>query len=150
MYTGLLHLHSALRYLVLIMLVVAIIKALDGWLNKKAYTAADNKISLVTLILTHTQFLVGLVLYFVSPLVQRALADMGAAMKETTLRFWAVEHIAMMLAGVILITVGRSSSKKAIDAIVKHKRIAIFFLIGLIIILAAIPWPFSRVPRPWF
>jgi hypothetical protein len=56
----------------------------------------------------------------------------------------------MMLVAVVLITIGRSSSKKAVDAVKKHKRIALFFLIGLIIILAAIPWPFSRVPRPWF
>jgi hypothetical protein len=132
------------------MLIVAIIKAFDGWLNKKEYTGTDNKLSLITLIVVHTQFLVGLVIYFISPLVQRALSDMGAAMKETTLRFWAVEHIAMMLVAVVLITIGRSSSKKAVDAVIKHKRIALFFLIGLIIILAAIPWPFSRVPRPWF
>ena len=150
MYTGLLHLHSALRYIVLIMLIVAIIKAFDGWLNKKLYTSADNKLSLFTLIATHTQFLIGLILYFISPLVERALSDMGAAMKETTLRFWAVEHISMMLVAVVLITIGRSSSKKVVDAVKKHKRIALFFLIGLIIILAAIPWPFNRVPRPWF
>lgn len=150
MYTGLLHLHSTLRYIVLIMLIVAIFKAFDGWLNKKAYTSADNKLNLFTLIATHTQFLIGLILYFISPLVQRALSDMGTAMKETTLRFWAVEHIAMMLVAVVLITIGRSSSKKAVDAVKKHKRVALFFLIGLIIILAAIPWPFSRVPRPWF
>jgi hypothetical protein len=132
------------------MLIVAIIKAFDGWLNKKEYTGTDNKLSLITLIVVHTQFLVGLILYFISPLIQRALSDMGAAMKETTLRFWAIEHIAMMLVAVVLITIGRSSSKKAVDAVKKHKRIALFFLIGLIIILAAIPWPFSRVPRPWF
>lgn len=150
MYTGLLHLHSALRYLVLVMLILAVIKAFAGWLNKKEYTSTDNKLALFTLIATHTQFLVGLVLYFISPIVQRALSDMGAAMKEPMLRFWAVEHIAMMLVAVVMITIGRSSSKKAIDAVKKHQRVALFFLIALILILVAIPWPFSRVPRPWF
>lgn len=150
MYTGLLHLHSALRYLVLIMLILAIIKAFDGWFNKKEFTDTDNKISLITLIVTHTQFLVGLILYFISPIVQRALSDMGAAMKDTTLRFWAVEHIALMLVAVVMITIGRISSKKAVAAVKKHQRVALFFLIGLVLMLLVIPWPFSRVPRPWF
>lgn len=150
MYTGLLHLHSALRYIVLILLVFAIIKAFAGWFGKKPYTGADDKLSLFTLISTHTQFLIGLILYFISPIVQSALSDMGSAMKEPTLRFWAVEHITMMLLAVVMITIGRSSSKKMADAIKKHQRVAIFFLIALVLILAAIPWPFSRVPRPWF
>lgn len=150
MYTGLLHLHSALRYVLLIVLILAIIRAFAGWFGKKEFTGTDNRFSLITLIVTHTQFVIGLLLYFISPIVQRALSDMGAAMKETTLRFWAVEHIALMLVAVVMITIGRSSSKKAVDAVKKHQRVALFFLIGLILILVSIPWPFSRVPRPWF
>ncbi len=150
MYTGLLHFHSALRYLVLIFLLVTIIKSFAGWLGKKEYSSLDNKLSLFTLIAVHTQFLIGLILYFVSPRVKQALSDMGTAMQNSELRFWAVEHISTMIIAVVLITVGRSTSKKTMEATGKHKKVALFFLIGLLLILFAIPWPFSRVPRPWF
>jgi hypothetical protein len=150
MYTGLLHLHSFFRYIALFLLVFTTIKFLNGFLSKKQYAPLDNKLSLFTFISMHLQLTIGLILYFISPIVHAGLADMGAAMKEPALRFWTVEHIAMMLLAIILISVGRISAKKAQDDHTKFKKQAIFFLIGLIIILVSIPWPFSKVPRPWF
>lgn len=150
MYTGLLHLHSTLRYVVLILLVVAVIKALINWQGKKDFRPGDKKIYLFTLIATHIQLLVGLVLYFVSPIVDQVYADFGAAMKNAMLRFWGIEHFVVMLIAIILITIGYSSSKRVAVAVAKHKRVAIFYLIGLVLILISIPWPFSNVARPWF
>ena len=83
MYTGLLHLHSLLRYVVLLLIVLAIISAFAGWLGKKSYTNGDAKLTLFTMISVHVQFLIGFVLYFMSPLVR--LSDIGAAMKEKRL-----------------------------------------------------------------
>ncbi|MDF9795108.1 putative membrane protein [Catalinimonas alkaloidigena] len=150
MYTGLLHLHSTLRYIVLILLVIAVIKALINWQKNKDFKSGDKKIYLFTLIATHVQLLIGLILYFVSPIVDQVYADFGAAMKNAMLRFWGVEHFVVMLIAIILITIGYSSSKKAAEAVTKHKRVAIFYLIGLVLILISIPWPFSSVARPWF
>ena len=150
MYTGLLHLHSSLRYVVLILLVVAGIKALIAWRKNKAFKPGDRKLYLFTMIAVHIQLLIGLVLYFVSPIVDKAYEDFGAAMKNPTLRFWAVEHFTVMLLAIILITIGHSSSKKQTNETAKHKQIAIFYLIGLVLILISIPWPFSSVARPWF
>ncbi|WKN32313.1 cytochrome B [Porifericola rhodea] len=150
MYTGLLHLHSSLRYVVLILLIIAVVKAWMNWQGNKDFTAGDKKIYLFTFIASHIQLLIGLVLYFVSPIVDQVYTDFGAAMKNQVLRFWGVEHFVGMLLAIILITVGYSSSKKVADAIAKHKKIAIFYTIGLIIILVSIPWPFSSVARPWF
>jgi hypothetical protein len=150
MYIGLLHSHSALRYVVLILLIAAGLRALSGWLGKTDFKSSDKKLYLVTLIFTHLQLLIGLVLYFVSPIVDQAYADFGAAMKNQVLRFWAVEHFTVMLLAIILITIGYSSAKKVQKAVTKHKRIAIFYLIGLLLILISIPWPFSSVARSWF
>lgn len=150
MYTGLLHLHSFLRYVALLLLIVATYKSLTGFISKKEYTKLDNKLSLFAFISLHLQLTIGLILYFVSPIVQAGLHDMGSAMKEPSLRFWTVEHIAMMLVAITLVTIGRISSKKAADDVTKHKRQAILFLIGLLIIFMAIPWPFSSVARAWF
>lgn len=139
-YTPLLHLHSTLRYAVLLLLVIAIVKALAGWLGRKPFTNADNKVGTILLAITHTQFLLGVVLYFVSPVVEVALADMGAAMKDANLRFWAVEHLVGMLVAVVCITVGRISSKKAKEDVFKHRKAAVWFSVAFAIIIYMIPW----------
>jgi hypothetical protein len=131
MYGTFLLLHSLVRYVVLILLIVLIVKSLIGWTSKAAFTGADNKISLFTLIFTHTQFLLGLILYFVSPFV-------WSEAKDRAVTYWRFEHISMMLIAVVLITVGRSTMKKLPDGPAKHKRLFIFNLIALIIIIAAI------------
>lgn len=118
--------HSGWRYLVLILLVVAIIQALAGWLGKKPYTEGNRKVNLFTLIFVHTQILIGLVLYFMSPLV------------EAGIRYWKMEHIAMMIFAAILVTVGNARSKKGDDPAAKHKAVALYFGLALIIIVAAI------------
>lgn len=140
MFIGLLHLHSSLRYVVLFLLVLAMLKAIIGLLARKPFTGADNKIGTALLGATHLQVVIGLILYFVSPTVEVAMSDMGAAMKDATLRFWAVEHITMMLIAAVLITVGRVTSKKALDDLKKHKRAAIFYSFAFAVIMYAIPW----------
>lgn len=134
MYTGLLHLHSTLRYIVLILLIVVIVQSLIGWLSKKPYGSLDNRLGLFLFISTHTQLLVGLILYFVSPFVQFS----GAAMKEASTRYWLVEHNTAMLIAIVLITLARTTSKKMQDNTAKHKRMFVFNAIALVIILVTI------------
>ena len=134
MYTGLLHLHSTIRYIVLILLIVVIIQSLMGWLSKKPYGSLDNKLGLFLFIATHTQLLVGLILFFVSPFVQFS----GAAMKDASTRYWLVEHNTAMLIAIVLITLARTTSKKMQDSSAKHRRMFIFNAIALVIILVTI------------
>ncbi|CAN5263569.1 hypothetical protein BH09BAC1_BH09BAC1_12200 [soil metagenome] len=140
-YTPLLHIHSTLRYALLLLLVIAIIKALIGWLSRKEYTKADKTIGTVLIAVTHVQALIGIILYFVSPFIASILSGgMGEAMKNSGTRFWAVEHFAGMLIAVILITVGRARSKRIADPVSKHRTLAIFFLIAFALIMYMIPW----------
>lgn len=132
MYTGLLHTHSSMRYVVLIMLLVVIIKSLLGIVNRKPFVKQDNTLSLILLIVTHIQFAVGLILYFVSDAVQFGPGAM------TDYRYWTVEHIFGMIVAVALITAARSTSKKMTDDAAKHKRLFIFNTIALLIIIATI------------
>ena len=150
MYSILLDLHSLLRYVALLLLIITVIKAFSGWLEKKQYTSLDNKLSLFTLIAMHLQLVIGLLLYFISPIVQAGISDMVVAMKNPELRFWTVEHISLMIVAIALITVGRIVSKKTTDSVIKHKKTAIFFLLGLLLILVSIPWPFTKIARAWF
>jgi hypothetical protein len=134
MHSVLLLTHSVLRYFVLIFLLMVIVRSLMGWQNKGEYTSTDNKLGTWLMMLTHTQFLIGLVLYFVSPLVIFS----GAAMKEPVTRYWLVEHSVMMLMAVGLITAGRATAKRLSDSVAKHKRMFIFNAIALLIIIVAI------------
>lgn len=134
MYTGLLHSHSAIRYIILVLLIAVIIQSLLGLINKKPYTALDNRVGLFLFIATHTQLLLGIVLYFVSPFVQFS----GEAMKDASTRYWLVEHNTAMLIAIVLITLARTTSKKMTSAQAKHKRMFIFNTLALIIILVTI------------
>jgi len=134
MYTGLLHTHSLLRYFILIALLVVIIKAVIGLMNKQPYGKWDNKFSLYLFIFTHMQLLVGLILYFRSPFVKFG----SATMSDKVTRYWTVEHIFAMLIAVVLITLARTTSKRMADDAAKHKRMAIFNFVALVVIVAMI------------
>jgi hypothetical protein len=134
MYPGLLQAHSIIRYLLLILLVVVIVQSLVGLLNKRPYTSIDNRIGLFLFITTHTQLLLGIILYFVSPFVQFS----GSAMKDASTRYWLVEHNTAMLIAIILITLARTTSKKMSADEAKHKRMFIFNTVALMIILLTI------------
>lgn len=144
MYNGLLHAHSGLRYVVLLLLIVAIFNAFS---KKKAsaWTPKDKKISLFAMIFTHIQLLIGLVLYFISPKVSFE----EGFMQNDVLRFYAVEHVTLMLVALTLITIGYSKAKKANSDPKKFGAIATFYLIGLLLILYAIPWPFRGLGAGW-
>ena len=97
------------------------------------------------------QVLLGLLLYFVfSPLTKAALSDFGGAMSDPLMRFWAVEHGFGMIIGVALAHAGMSRARKAATDTMRHKRVAVFFILALIAILAAIPWPGRVYVRPLF
>jgi hypothetical protein len=143
MYTGLLHAHSGLRWIVLVLLVWALIKAISGWTGKKEFQKLP---SLLALIFTHIQLLIGLFLYFKSSNV----SFQSGVMESSVLRFYTVEHILMMIIAIGLITFGFSSAKRLEAALAKHKRISITYGLGLLIILASIPWPFRGLGTGWF
>ena len=116
MYTGLLHLHNSLRWLILLLALITLLKYFMGWFSQKSWRKSDNILSIVFTSVMDLQLLTGLVLYFfVSPITQAAFQDFGAAMKNADLRFYAVEHFLMMLIAVVLVHIGRSKSKKAAE-----------------------------------
>ena len=127
-------LHSGFRYIVFVLVLAAIIQSLLGWLGKKPYTELNRKLNLFALISAHTQLLIGIVLYFLSPLVQFN----SGTMKNDTTRYFTVEHWVMMIIAIVLITIGHSKSKKTVLPEGKHKTIAIYYIIAFLVILGAI------------
>ncbi len=151
MYHVLLVSHSIIRWLVLISLLISIILAIRGWVTKKKFDNLDNRFRNWTVSLVHLQFLVGIVLYSISPIIRYFFENFGEAVKMSQIRFFGMEHSLMMILAVGLITFGSSSAKRKTDDLAKFKTMTIWFSIGLIIILVNIPWEFSSyVSRPYF
>ncbi|NIT61100.1 MAG: hypothetical protein GWN00_34325 [Aliifodinibius sp.] len=138
MYTGFQHLHSGFAYLVLLILVGVIGYALVNFLNKKPFTETARKFSLVGLIASHIQLLIGLVLYVISPVGISNFS--GEAMGDAMARLYMLEHPLTMIIGIVLITIGYSKAKSGDDDAARYKKILIFYGLGLFLILLRIPW----------
>ncbi|OCB77311.1 hypothetical protein [Flavobacterium crassostreae] len=136
MYQFIQQFHSGWAYLALIMLVIAVINALIGFFSKKEFTPKDRKIAIFALIGTHTQLLLGLILYFVSPLGFSALGNMT----DKALRLTSLEHPLTNIIAITLITIAWSKHKKLTSSHAKFKIFAIFYTLGLLLILKMIPW----------
>lgn len=141
MYDVVLNLHSYWAYLVLIVLIITVVNALIKMFGDKEYGAKDFRLALFTLIVSHIQLLIGLVLYFVSPRLQAFNElGMGGVMKDAVNRLYLVEHPFMNIIAIALITIGYSKHKKKLTSKGKIKPIAIFYTIALLFFLSRIPW----------
>lgn len=149
-YVIFLNVHSLLRWLVILSCAWALLRVWSGFISKSQWTDKDRKSGLIFTSILNVQFLIGLVLYFISPITKSALADFGAAMKNGMLRFFTVEHVTGMLLAVIIAQAGYSISKRAATDRSKFLKAAIFYTIALVLILASIPWPFMKYGRPLF
>jgi cytochrome bd-type quinol oxidase subunit 2 len=154
MLVGLLHTHSALRWILLILLITILVKAFIGRGGDKAFTAQDRKITLFLLIASHLQLVIGMVQYFVSEYGAKYFENFtfGEIMKNKTMRFFAIEHLVTMLIAIVLITVANGVSKKQIDDTTKWNRLFWLYLAAFLLIMVGIPWPFREVGfgRGWF
>lgn len=140
-YQIVLEIHSILRWVVLVLAVIVVIKSLMGMFGKPKYAKIDNIFAASYVGLLDLQLLIGLVLYIVlSPVTAAAFQDFGAAMKNPELRFWAVEHITIMILATALAHVGRSISKKKSDYKIKFRVQGIFFAISFLLLMLGIPW----------
>jgi hypothetical protein len=147
MYPLTLVLHSWLRWVAIILGAIVLIRGITG--RARPWTQTDSTMARLFGMTVDIQFLLGLLLYaWLSPITRVAFADFGGAMRNAGLRFWAVEHILGMVIAVALVNVGRAKIRKAIGDRRKHTLAAIFFGLGLIIMLVSIPWPGMPAGRP--
>ena len=133
-------LHSYWAYLVLFTILAAVINAFAGLFGKKEYNAKAFRIALFGLIVTHIQFLIALILYFVSPRFELWSELGGGVMSNSIARLYLVEHPLVNLIAIALITIGYSKHKKKLTSAPKYKTIAIFYTIALVLLLSRIPW----------
>jgi hypothetical protein len=143
---ALVHAHSGLRWIALVLLLAAIFNAVRSKRSGE-YLKKDKMLNLFAMITMHTQLLIGLLIYFNSDRVKFH----EGWMTEKLYRFYGMEHVLMMVIAVVLITIGRKKAENALAPIVKHKKIVMWYSIALLVILFAIPWPFrSLLGGQWF
>jgi hypothetical protein len=151
MYAFLLTTHSLFRWLVLVSLLYALYRSYTAWVTKRNYTKFDDTVRHTTATICHVQFLIGLWLYWISPIVGYFLDNFKSAVHERDLRFFGMEHITMMFVAIVVVSIGSSMAKGKQTDEAKFKTIAIWYTVGLIIIFLSIPWSFSPfTSRPYF
>jgi hypothetical protein len=137
--------HSGLRWLLLIIAFGSIGYAINGLISKREVDDIDDRLNKFTVVFAHIQLVIGLILYFLTHRYENIV------MSDSVSRFWGVEHLVGMIVGIALITVGRALYKRGKSDAEKFKATVIYFSLGMLIILATIPWPFREaVGRAWF
>jgi NADH:ubiquinone oxidoreductase subunit 2 (subunit N) len=132
-----------LRWIALGLLIYAIFNALR---KKDFYAKSDRMLNMFAMVSLHIQLVIGLILYFTSEKVKFVEGWMG----NKVLRFYGMEHILLMILAIVLVTIGHAKAKRASEPSKKHKTILLFYAIGLILIIASIPWPFRQLGAGWF
>ncbi len=145
MYNGLLHAHSGLRWVVLVLMLLAIAKSVSGLRSGQGL----GRISFLAGLAFKIQYVIGLILYFVSPYV----SFHEGWMKDSSARFFGLEHLVGVTIAIALVEIGMGKAKRAEDASTKHRKTILFFSLSLIVVFLSIPWPFMRdvfAGRGWF
>ena len=141
MYQIVLAIHNILRWVVLVLAVVALLQAYIGWIGKREYPEIDRKAGVFFSMSLDIQVFLGLLLYvFLSPITRTAFQDFSTAMTIPEIRFFAVEHILMMILAVILVHVGTILTKKATSDVSKYRRAATWYSLAFLVVIMAIPW----------
>jgi len=144
MYEFLLNTHNVVRWLLLAVIIFVLVRSWGGFLGKKPYEKLDKAIGGALIGFTHTQLILGVILFIVSPLTELAFTNFADAMKDPVLRY-PFEHAFVMVLAVVLIQMGRTISKRATDPVKKHKSVALYTTIAVVLILSRMPnWSFMH------
>lgn len=146
-YTAVLVLHNLWRWVVVLAAAWALLRAWSGWLGKRPWTKADRQAGAFFGISLDLQFLLGLILAIISPILRAAYGNLGALAMQDPFRFFLVEHMPVMIVAIVLAHVGSAMARKGADDAAKHRRAAIWFTLAALAIVIATPWfrPLFRI-----
>jgi cytochrome bd-type quinol oxidase subunit 2 len=147
MYATLLTAHSLVRWLLLILLLYAIYKGYAGYIKNKSFSKTDNAIRHWTATTGHIQLMIGMILYLKSPVVRSYWKYRSDQSLPYDFTFFSLIHIALMFAAIIVLTVGSAMAKRQGTDRQKFRTMLVWFIFALVIILIAIPWPFSPLAK---
>lgn len=142
LYSIVLFAHSWLRWVALVLAVLVLVRSFAGWRQQQPWRPLDERLHVFLVATIDTQLLLGLLLYaFLSPLSMLFWQDIGAAMKESSIRFYGVEHVFSMILAIAVLHIGRARSKRAASDTLQHRLVFLTVLVALVLIAIGIPWP---------
>lgn len=151
MYQFLLPVHSVLRWVLILGILYCIVRGIFGARQKTDFNKTDNFFRSFTSGISHLQLIIGFILYFKSPVTSYFRSHTKEALEFREITFFGIVHITLMIIAVLLITIGASKAKRATASVQKHRQLLLWFSLAFIIILIAVPWPFSPLAsRPFF
>lgn len=151
MYAAFLFLHSWMRWLVVAVAIVTVVRAWRGWMKNRPWDRRDEQLARAFPVLVDVQVLLGLILFVaLSPDTSGLLTEGVTALNNERARFWTMEHAVPMVAALVLTHVGQVFIRRSFHDMAKHRWAAIVFGLTAVIILLSIPWPFSPNGRPLF
>ena len=141
LYTLTLAAHNIMRWVVLALAIYALYRVFAGLFGKKEWGEADRKALSFYAIGMDVQLLLGLLLYFVfGGWFGMMSQNMSMVMRDSNMRFFAVEHFSVMLVAVILAHVATVMAKRGSTDRAKFRNGAIFLTLSVLAVLFAIPW----------
>lgn len=151
MYQSLTFFHSVIRWFVVISLFYSVYRAYKGYFSNRIFSKADNAIRHWTATIAHIQLVVGIILFTQSPLVKYFWSNFSAAVQYKEALFFGLIHMVLMLAAIVVLTIGSALSKRRASDREKFKTMLVWFSVAIVLIFIAIPWPFSPLAaRPYF
>lgn len=143
-------LHGLFRWLVVGSLLASLVTAASGLLTRRAYSRIDTGLRATTSSILHTQLLIGVYLYIISPIIKYFWQDASVNLINLNLSFFALIHLSLMLTAIVVMTIGASLAKRQSADQQKFRTTVLYFGIAFLLILIAVPWPFSPLAaRPW-
>lgn len=142
---ALLHTHNTLRWVILIVGLYAIVKSMQGLKGDRPYASA-RRVGIVFMATLHLQLITGLLLFVVSPLVHQAMGDMKSTMADAATRFFIAEHPTLMVIAVVVATIGSIVAKNAADDAARHRKLLVFTVVAMLLLLGGIPWQRPLLP----
>ena len=140
MYSFILAAHNIVRWLVLLTGVIALLNSYRGLFTSAAWTPRDRTIAAAYANTFGLQFLLGLLLLWLSPLTRTGFGNMGAAMRDPALRLFVIEHPLAMFVGLALAHIALARTRKAATDAARWRIAAILLTLSLLLVLARTPW----------
>ena len=147
LYQIILGVHNLMRWVVVILAILALVRAYLGWFGNRAWTMSDRRVGVFYTAALDVQLLLGLILYFLlSPITAAAFKNLGAAMSDPAVRFFFLEHALYMILAVIFGHLGSAFSRRATSDVAKHRTAAIWFTLSALAIVIGMPWSRRILP----
>lgn len=147
MYRVVLALHNLVRWVVIGVGAWAVLRAWRGWLRTLPWTVRDAQAARLFLGVLDVQLVLGLLLYAVlSPVTRRAFQDPGTAMRDAPVRYFFVEHVAIMLAAIAIAHIGIAKVRRQSSDSGRFQTAALWLGVALAVLVGFLPWARPLLP----